>query len=82
MRGKYQNEYRKTSAADSDTLGKGHTLLRDMTDDELAQVITGNSKTEASDVTTRQLEAVIRDFNEAGKPISIIRTAINFKIKH
>ena len=28
----------------SDTLGKGHTLLRDMTDDELAQVITGNSK--------------------------------------
>jgi hypothetical protein len=31
-----------------------------MTDDELAQVITGNPKTEASDLTTQQLEAVIR----------------------
>jgi len=42
-----------------DTLRKGHTLLRDMTDDELAQIITGNHKTKASDLTTECLEEVI-----------------------
>ena len=28
----------------SEALNKGHSLLRDMSDDELAQVITGNQK--------------------------------------
>ena len=43
-----------------EALSKGRTLLRDMTDNELARVITGNPKTKASDLTTQQLEAVIR----------------------
>jgi hypothetical protein len=43
----------------SDALNKGHTQLRDMTDDELAQVITCNPKTKASDLTTECLEEVI-----------------------
>jgi hypothetical protein len=43
----------------NDALSKGHTLLRDMTDDELAHVITGNPKTKASDLTTEYLQAVI-----------------------
>jgi hypothetical protein len=43
----------------SEYLSKGHTLLRDMTDDELAQVITGNHKTKASDLTTEYLKTVI-----------------------
>ena len=42
-----------------DTLRKGHTLLRDMTDDELAQIITGNHKTKASDLTIKYLEEII-----------------------
>jgi hypothetical protein len=43
----------------SEALSKGHTLLRDMTDDELAQVITGNHKIKASDLTTEYLKTVI-----------------------
>jgi hypothetical protein len=43
----------------SDALSKGHSLLRDMTDDELGQVITANPKTKASDLTTEYLEEVI-----------------------
>ncbi len=43
----------------SDALRKGHTLLRDMTDDELAQVITGNPKTKASALTIEYLKTVI-----------------------
>ena len=43
----------------NDALSKGHTLLRDMTDNELAQVITGNPKTKASALTTEYLQAVI-----------------------
>jgi succinate dehydrogenase flavin-adding protein (antitoxin of CptAB toxin-antitoxin module) len=42
----------------SEALSKGHTLLRDMSDDELAQVITGNPKTKDSDLTTEYLQAV------------------------
>ena len=45
----------------SEAFNKGHSLLRDMSDDELAQVITGNRKTKASDLTTEYLEAVIRE---------------------
>ena len=41
-----------------EALGKGHSALMDMTDDELAQVITGNSNARASDLTTEQLEAI------------------------
>jgi hypothetical protein len=44
----------------SEALKQGHSLLRDMTDDELAQVITGNPKTKASDLATEYLQAVIR----------------------
>ena len=33
----------------------------DMTDDELAQVITGNPKAKADDITIEQLEAIIRE---------------------
>ena len=43
----------------SEALNKGHSLLRDMTDDELAQVITGNAKTKASDITDEQLKAIL-----------------------
>jgi len=42
-----------------EVLSKGHTLLRDMNDDELAQVVTGNPKTKASALTTEYLQAVI-----------------------
>jgi phage host-nuclease inhibitor protein Gam len=41
-------------------LSKGHADLCDMTDDELAQFITGNPKTKGSDLTTEYLEAVIK----------------------
>ena len=43
-----------------ESLSKGHADLRDMTDDELAQVITGDPRTKASDLTTEYLESVIR----------------------
>ena len=43
-----------------EALGKGHSALMDMTDDELAQVITGNPITKASDLTTEQLERIAR----------------------
>ena len=43
----------------SEAFNKGQTLLRDMTDDQLAQVITGNPKTKASDLTTEYMLAVI-----------------------
>jgi hypothetical protein len=42
-----------------ESLNKGHADLWDMTDDELAQVITGNPKTKASDLTAEYLEKVI-----------------------
>ena len=35
--------------------------LCDMSDDKLAQVITGNPNTKSCDVTNEQLEAVIRE---------------------
>jgi hypothetical protein len=41
-----------------EALGKGHSVLTDMTDDELARVITGNPYARASDLTTEQLEAI------------------------
>jgi len=43
-----------------ESISKGHTDLRDMTDDELAQVITGDPRTKASDLTTKYLESVAR----------------------
>ena len=43
-----------------ESLSKGHTDLRDMTDDELAQVITGDPRTKSSDLTTEYLESVAR----------------------
>ena len=43
----------------SEALKQGRSLLCDMTDDELAQVITGNPKAKASDLTTEYLEEVI-----------------------
>ena len=45
----------------SEALNRGHSLLRDMSDDELAQVITGNAKTKASNITDEQLESIIRE---------------------
>jgi len=45
----------------SEALNKGHSLLRDMSDDELAQVITGNAKAKASDITDEPLESIIRE---------------------
>jgi hypothetical protein len=42
-----------------ESLSKGHADLRDMTDDELAQVITSNPNAKASDLTTEQLEAIV-----------------------
>jgi hypothetical protein len=42
-----------------ESLGKGHADLWNMTDDELARVITGNPKTKASDLTTEYLQALI-----------------------
>ena len=41
-----------------EALGKGHSVLTDMTDDELARVITCNPYVRASDLTTEQLEAI------------------------
>jgi hypothetical protein len=41
-----------------EALGKGHADLWNMTDDELAQVITRNLNARASDLTTEQLEAI------------------------
>jgi len=43
-----------------EALGKGHSALMDMTDDELAQVITGNPNTRASDISPEQLENIAR----------------------
>ena len=42
-----------------ESLNKGQADLWNMTDDEVAQVITGNPKTRASDLTTEYLEAII-----------------------
>ena len=39
----------------------------DMTDDELAQAITGNPKAKADDITIEQLEAMIREDEDAIK---------------
>ena len=47
-----------------ESLSKGHADLWNMTDDELAQVVTGNPKTKASDLTTEQLENIVSE----GKP--------------
>jgi hypothetical protein len=47
-----------------ESLSKGHADLWNMTDDELAQVITGNPKTKASDLTTEQLETIARGVNQ------------------
>ena len=57
----------------SEALNKGHSLLREMSDDELAQVITGNTKTKASDITDEQLNAILsgRGGNETGTPIAV-----------
>ena len=41
-------------------LSKNPSNLLDMSDDELAQVITGNPNTKASDLTTAQLEDIAR----------------------
>ena len=43
-----------------ESLSKGHADLWNMTDDELAQVITGDPRTEASDLTTEYLESMAR----------------------
>ena len=43
-----------------EALGKGHSALMDLTDDELAQVISGNPNTKASDLATAQLEDIAR----------------------
>ena len=43
-----------------EALGKVHSALMDMTDDELAQVITCNPRTKASDLKTEQLERIAR----------------------
>ena len=40
----------------------------DMTSDELAQVITGNPKAKADDLTIEQLETMIREDEDALKP--------------
>ena len=47
-----------------ESLSKGYADLCNMTDDELAQVVTGNPKTKASDLTTEQLENIVNE----GKP--------------
>jgi len=41
-------------------LSKNPSNLLDMSDDELAQVITGNPNTKASDLATEQLETIAR----------------------
>jgi predicted mannosyl-3-phosphoglycerate phosphatase (HAD superfamily) len=43
-----------------ESLSEGHADLWNMTDDELAQVITGNPRTKASALTTEYLESVAR----------------------
>ena len=43
-----------------ESLSKCHSLICDMTDDELAQVITGDPETKASDLITEQLETIAR----------------------
>jgi hypothetical protein len=53
-----------------EALNKGHTLLRDMTDDELAQVITGDPRMKASDLTTEYIEFAAR------RPINEVRTSV------
>ena len=57
----------------SEALNRAHPLLRDMTDDELAQVITGDTKTKASDITDEQLKVILtgRSGNETGIPIAM-----------
>ena len=40
----------------------------DMTDDELAQVITGDPKAKADDITIEQLEAMIREEEDDLRP--------------
>ena len=42
-------------------LSKRSTDLRDMSSDELAQIITGDPKAKASELTTEQLETIIRE---------------------
>ena len=43
-----------------ESLSKGHSDLWNMTDDELAQVITGNPNTKASDLTQEYLADLIK----------------------
>lgn len=43
-----------------ESLNKNPASILDMTDDQLAQVITGNLNAKGSDLTTEYLEAVIR----------------------
>lgn len=40
----------------------------DMSDDDLAQAITGNPKAKADDITIEQLEAMIQESNNDNKP--------------
>jgi len=55
-----------------EALGKGHSALMDMTDDELAQVITGNLDTRANDISPEQLENIARGLsNETRTQTSI-----------
>jgi succinate dehydrogenase flavin-adding protein (antitoxin of CptAB toxin-antitoxin module) len=58
--------YEKRLQRISEALKQGHSLLRDITDDELGQVITGNPKTKASDLTTEYLQAVISGDKKRG----------------
>jgi hypothetical protein len=44
-----------------ESLSKGHSDLWNMTDDELAQIITGNPDSKACDLSAEYLEAVIRE---------------------
>ena len=44
-----------------ENLSKKALDISDMTDDELAQIVTGNPISKASDLTQEQLEAVIRE---------------------
>jgi len=47
-----------------EALGKGYSVLWDMTDDELAQVFSGNPRTKAFDLTTEQLENIARGLSD------------------
>ena len=52
-----------------ESLNKNPSSILDMTDDELAKVITGNPNARASDLTTEQLEAIAGRLNdETGTP--------------